>query len=76
MLKILPIILSRISQWFHLLFFLFLCLAYYSTHLVSVASHDLTALLEYLSILLEYIDQAFSSFSADIRIITSAIYHF
>ena len=80
MLKILPIILSRISQNFHLLFFFILVsslLFQNNSHLVSVASHDLTALLEYLSVLLDYIDllKDFSSFSASTRIITSAIYY-
>ena len=80
MLKILPIILSRTSQNFHLLFFFILvsCLLFQTnSHLVSVASHDLTALLEYLRVLLEYIEilKAFSSFSASTCIIMSAIYH-
>ena len=80
MLKILPIILSRISKIFtYYSFFILVSSLLFQTnsHLVSLASHNLTALLEYLSVLLEYIDllKAFSSFSASTCIITSAIYH-
>ena len=51
-----------------ILFFILVSSLLFQTYsyLVSVASHDLTALLEYLSVLLEYIEllKAFSSFSA------------
>ena len=77
MLKVLPIIPSKIFTYYS--FFILASSLLFQTyfHLVSVANHDLTALLEYLNVLLEYIDLvlAFISFSASTRIIMSAVYH-